>query len=140
MDGWNSAAAFRSWRSAHPGEQFKGAGWFRHTFSGEDLENKDGIEPDHTFALAISAACGSLTGWINGAPLKVPRDPVSPEAPLLLQIPSGSVRMSGPNIVALRFEDRQKDGHNMACADGDGAGLRGRVVVVGSVSLGAEEH
>ena len=133
MDGWSSASAFRAWNSAHPGEQFSGAGWFRHTFSGEDLEKENELtRSNSTFALAVSAACGSLTGWINGAPLKVPTDPVTPGAPLLLEIPARAVHTSGPNIVALRFEDTPKGGRSMACADSDGAGLRGRVIVVGS--------
>lgn len=109
-----------------------GAGWFRYTFSGADLEQKGDETKSDTLAVAISAACGSLTGWLNGAPLNIPRDPVSPEAPLLLEIPRGAVHMSGPNTVALRFEDKEKDGHSVSCADHDGAGLRGRVLVVGA--------
>ena len=132
MSGWSSADSFRAWSSAHPGEQFTGAGWFRYTFSGADLEQKGDETKSDTLALAISAACGSLTGWVNGAPLKIPRDPVSPEAPLLLEIPRGAVHMSGPNVVALRFEGKEKGGHSVSCADHNGAGLRGRVLVVGA--------
>lgn len=130
MDGWGSATALRAWASENPKKHFDGAGWFRYTFAGEELEQKkdamssfDGV----TFALALSAACGSLTGWVNGAPLKVSGDPVRLGTSLLLEIPQRAVNLNGPNVVALRFEDKG----SKTCADADGAGLRGRVFVVG---------
>ena len=124
MDGWGSATALRAWEAAHPHEKYSGAGWFRYTFSGTALEQQ---KAPRTLALAVSAACGSLTGWINGAPLRGAATPVTPEEPLLLEMPAGAVELVGPNILALRFEDT-----GGACASSaNGAGLRGRVFVVG---------
>ena len=124
LQGWGSATAFRQWSASHPKQAYTGAGWFRHTFTGQDLEES---QLPSSIALAISAACGSLNGWINGFPINMPSSSVSPEAPLLLQLPRKAVKLSGPNVLALRFQDQ--DG--TTCKPPQGAGLRGRVYVVG---------
>lgn len=124
MQGWGGATAWREWSASHPKETYTGAGWFRHTFSGEDLEERQ--LPD-SLVLAMSAVCGSMRGWINGFPITAPSPSVSPDAPLLLQLPRGAVKLSGPNILALRFQDKG----GSKCKPPQEAGLRGRVYIVG---------
>ena len=124
-NGWSVASAMRQWEGQHKGQNYSGAGWFRISFSGALLmsDPANPVPPDgNDTMVAISGACGYISGWLNGAPMVGRTLPVSPSEPTRLNIPAGALRLTGANILALRFETKQK-----VCTDN--AGLMGRVFI-----------
>ena len=116
-NGWAVAPAMRQWEGQHKGKNYTGAGWFRISFSGALIP-----PASNDTVVAISGACGYISGWLNGAPLRAPLAAVSPSEPTRLNIPTGALRLTGANILALRFETKQQ-----VCTDN--AGLMGRVFI-----------
>jgi hypothetical protein len=124
MDGWNVAPSMHKWQAANPHSVFRGAAWWRVSFAGHDLVLK---APPADIALALSAACGSMQGWLNGVPMTKLDAVISPKTPVILRMPPNALNLHAEkNIIALRFEDA-----NERCATLGGAGLHGQVTVLG---------
>ena len=120
----------RQWKASHnAGANYSGAGWFRInigpiSFADDHPANNSQV----VHQLVLTAACGYISGWINGVVLQAPdQKAVSPAEPTRLTIPGWALRQSGsPNVLALRFETKQE-----FCTDN--AGLMGRVFIASRI-------
>ena len=132
----------REWRSAHPKQSYySGAAWWRVTFSATEVlpdSSARSLPASTEVAVALSAACGELSAWVNGLPINATASGgrlwhTDPVAPMLMRVPRAHWRLKRgeTNTVALRFAAGST--HECAASSSGGAGLWGRVYIVGKV-------
>ena len=123
----------REWRSANPNRYYSGAAWWRVSFLSTELFEEPSarsLPADAEVAIALSAACGELSAWVNGLPVNATAWRADPAAPMLIRVDRRmwNLKRGRTNTVALRFA---ADSSQDCSSDVHGAGLRGRVYVVG---------
>ena len=135
MDGWSTSPAMREWRSANPNKKYppEGAGWWRVSFFSTELFEEPSarsLPAGAEVAIALSAACGELSAWVNGLPVNATAWRADPAVPMLIRVDRRlwNLKRGRINTVALRFA---ADSSHNCSSDVHGAGLRGRVYVVG---------